>query len=457
MLSWIDAAVAELLLFAGVGLLIGGVDDLAVDLIWLIRGWRRARTVYAVHQRATMTTLAPPDRPGRIAILIGAWHEGKVIGRMLRRALATIDHDDYRIYVGTYCNDLATGAAVAAVAREDDRIRHVVSAVPGKTTKGENLNRIWSYLLADEQVSGIRYKAIVFHDAEDVIHPFELRLFDRMIEQADVVQIPVLPIADPRSPWIRGHYCDEFAESHHRQIIVRETLGAAVPLAGVGCAISRRAVGHIARIGGGRPFDAASLTEDYELGLRLRELGYRGIFMLLPESPDGPPVAVRAYFPDRIRDAVTQKRRWIAGIAMAGWDRLGWTGHPGEYWMRLRDRRVLLATAVLAAAYLALVGWGLSFFGHLAEGTAPPSLGPWLTAVCGINLLLLLWRGAMRYHSVRRFYGAAEAWRAPLRIIVSNAIAMMASARAVLLYLSHMSGRPLKWDKTDHDFPEDAP
>jgi adsorption protein B len=38
----LQGAAHELLLFAAVGLLIGGVDDLLVDLIWIAPGERRA-------------------------------------------------------------------------------------------------------------------------------------------------------------------------------------------------------------------------------------------------------------------------------------------------------------------------------------------------------------------------------------------------------------------------------
>ena len=52
-------------------------------------------------------------------------------------------------------------------------------------------------------------------------------------------------------------------------------IGAALPLAGVGCAIRRDMIGRIAELRGGAPFDATSLTEDYELGLTIRALGGR--------------------------------------------------------------------------------------------------------------------------------------------------------------------------------------
>ena len=86
----------------------------------------------------------------------------------------------------------------------------------------------------------------MLHDAEDLVHPLELRLFDRLVERAALVQLPVLPLPDPRSRWISGHYADEFAESHIKELVVREAVGAAIPLAGVGCAIERGALDRLA-------------------------------------------------------------------------------------------------------------------------------------------------------------------------------------------------------------------
>lgn len=439
MLDWIDSARVELLLFAAIGI-VGG----------------RRRTVYSIHPRATVASLPPPRAPGRIAVLVGAWQEANVIGRMLSGALARYDHPDYRIYVGTYRNDAPTIDAVQRVAYRDPRIRIVVGEVDGPTTKGENLNRVWRHLVKDEEVSGIRYKAIVLHDAEDLVHAAELRLFDHMIERFDAVQLPVLPLPHASSRWITGHYCDEFAESHHRQMIVREAIGAALPFAGVGCAISRDAMEHIARLGDGVPFDPTSLTEDYELGLRLSELGYRGAMVLLPEQEGGPPVATVAHFPFTLRDSVRQKRRWIAGIAMAGWDRLGWRGRWNEIWMRARDRRTIFVPLVLTAGYAGLLLELASCAGHAVAGTSAPPFHPildWLLALC---LLLLLWRLSLRTVSVLHFYGMSEARRSVPRILIANLISILAGFSALIFYLHHMRGRPLHWDKTDHVFPDEA-
>lgn len=457
MLGWIDAALRETLLFASVGFLIGGVDDLAIDLIWIVRSrWRRWGPRRHIPP-ASLATLPPPRRPGRIAVLIAAWDEQGVIGPMLEQALARIDHPDYRLYVATYPNDPGTTAEVAAIAKRDARVRPVVGPDPGPTTKGANLNHGWAALLADEATSGVRFKAVAIHDAEDVIHSVELRLYDLMIERFDAVQIPVLPLVDPRSRWIGGHYLDEFAEAHHRQLSVREMLGAGVPLAGVGCALSRRALDSIARHNRGRPFDPDSVTEDYELGLRLAELGHRCAFVRLPAYPGAQPVMVRALFPHRIGPAVRQKARWLLGIALAGWDRLGWHGGWAERWMRLRDRRAPLSALLLFTAYASLLLWLASTIGHRAAASPIPAPSPTLALLLDLDLALLLWRGAMRWRAVHHSYGRSEAWRALARLPVSNAIAILAARKALPQYLLHLAGEAPRWSKTRHDFPAEIP
>jgi len=448
-------AIEELLIFSSIGFLIIGLDDVIIDLIWLGRGaWRRL-FLFRRYARATMETLDGPRCPGRLAIFIGAWAESDVIGPMLRAALDRIDHDDYRIYVGTYANDPATVRAVSAVA--DPRIRQVIGLVDGPTTKGECLNRVWQALVEDEARDNILYKAVVIHDAEDVIHRAELRLFDAMIERFDLVQLPVLPLVNPASPWVAGHYCDEFAEAHGRHLVVREALGAGLPLAGVGCAISRHAMDRMAAAGAGKPFDETSLTEDYEIGIRLKDQGLGGIFMSIPARPGGPPVAVRAHFPADFRSAVRQKARWMVGIALAGWDRLGWNGSWAECWMRLRDRKALLAAVLLAVAYLAAGLWLLRAAVGWLTGTPPMQMDPMLIPLLQANLGLLVWRVAMRFLSVSRFYGPREGAMAALRIIPANVIALAAAARALVQYVRLVRGGRLSWDKTSHAFPTSLP
>jgi adsorption protein B len=442
----IDGIAREAMLFAAIGFLIGGIDDLLVDLAYgiaRIRTWLR---------RDAPRSLSASPMP--MALFIPAWDEAAVIGPMLRATLARYASADYRIYVGTYPNDPATIAAVAELAATDPRVRLVVGPVPGPTTKADCLNALWRALLRDE-AAGEPCAAVVLHDAEDLVHPDELRVFAAWLADHDAVQLPVQPLADARSPLVAGHYLDEFAESHGKNLVVREMLGAAIPFAGVGCAIRRDMLGRIADSRGGQPFDAASLTEDYELGLTVAALGGRTRFVRTRDA-DGKLVAVRAYFPASLSAAVRQKARWLTGIALSGWDRVGWQrgGSLGEHWMRMRDRRATLAIPVLAIAYLALVAWGLSLVGHRLAGTPTPTPdGPvgWLLT---INAGLLGWRVVMRVAFTGSAHGAIQAALAVPRVLVANLIALLAARRAIAIYWPTLRGDPARWDKTAHNFPE---
>ena len=446
----IDLVLRETLLFAALGILIGGIDDLAIDAGYMIVRLVRRRRRGAANGEHPL-----PRRQKHLVVFVPAWDESAVIGAMLRAALARFDHPDYRVYVGTYPNDRATIDAVAAVAETDRRVRLVIGTRPGPTTKGDCLNTLWRALERDEAGGGVRADAIVLHDAEDVVHPAELHVFDQMIAEHVTVQLPVLPLVHRGSRLISGHYCDEFSEAHAKQLVVRAALGAAVPLAGVGCAIARPALDRLAAAQGGTPFDPDSLTEDYEIGLTVAREGGRGVFVRMRDG-DGQPIAVRAYFPASLDAAVRQKARWMAGIAFAGWDRIGWTRWSDwrEHWMRMRDRRAPLAVLVLCAAYLSFLAWVASMACHALAGTASPSPSAAMRILLLANAALLAWRLGMRAAFTSRTYGWREGMLAIPRSLVANLIAMLAARRALMLYVTQLLDGVPRWEKTAHVFPE---
>jgi adsorption protein B len=206
------------------------------------------------------------------------------------------------------------------------------------------------------------------------------------------------------------------------------------------------------------PFDAESLTEDYELGLRIAALGGRGTLARVRDWPRGRVAVVRAYFPSTMDTAVRQKARWMTGIALAGWDRVGWGRwyQLGEHWMRMRDRRAPLAVLLLVAAYVALVGSAISTILHSVPGIpASGALAPvWLVVA---NAALLLWRLAVRAWFTGRDYGPVEALLSAPRMVVGNVISMFAARRAVIQYVQMLRGAAPRWDKTAHVFPDVTP
>jgi len=444
---------AELALFAGAGFLLFAVNDLAVDLIYFARRFWRAATVYSRHRRAYASYYVFRPDPGFIALLVPAWDEAAVIASMLKATLSRLDYDNYRIFVGHYRNDPATAAAIASVA--DPRIELVEVAADGPTTKADCLNYLYDALVAYELANDREAKAVVLHDAEDVVHRYELRVFDGMIDRAAVIQLPVLPLIDRHSRWIGGHYCDEFAEAHIKELVVREAVGAAIPLAGVGCAIERRALSRLAAMQDGKPFSGTSMTEDYEIGLKLGALGLKTMFVRIPAEPgDSGVVASRGHFPASLGTAVRQKARWLGGIALSGWDRLGWEGGIGERWMRMRDRRGPLAALLLLAAYSGALLWSQLWLAEALGAPIHARIDPALTILLMINGGLLAWRALMRAWFTASAYGWYEGLLSIPRLIVGNVIAMLAAARAVSL---HLGGGATRWDKTRHVFPAELP
>ena len=445
-------AMLELALFAACGFLLLGASDLAVDLIWIGRTlWRRLRG----RRGLRVEDLDAPASPGRIAVFIPAWDEAAVIAHMLRNTLGAFGEGDYGLYVGCYPNDPATIAAVRSIA--DPRVRLVIGLVPGGTTKADCLNRLWEALIADERGEGRRAKAVVLHDAEDVVHPAELRIFDSLIESFDMIQLPVLPLIDRHTSAISAVYGDEFAESHGKEMVVREALGASVPSAGVGCAFSREALGTVAGRSGGLPFDAASLTEDYELGLKLHAAGAKTAFLRIRSGSGRAVVATKEYFPGTLNAAVNQKARWMTGIALSGWDRLGWGGGLAERWMRLRDRQSVLAALFLLSGYFAGLLWAALWLVELWTGRSGSPLPQGLALLLEINAFILAWRLAMRIGFVIRAYGWRQGIFSIPRVIIGNAIAILAARKAVLSYLSIRRSGVARWDKTSHAFPTEVP
>ncbi|MGB7408801.1 MAG: glycosyl transferase family protein [Pontixanthobacter sp.] len=447
--QWLMLLQHELLLFAGVFFLIGAADELAVDLIFL---WLK------LTGRARTQRVADPgddnggDRPlhGIAAVFIPAWREDRVIGATVSHALAMWPHDELRVYVGCYPNDPATHDAVRKAAAGDARLRLITHHRSGPTTKADCLNQLYHALREDEAASGEAAHMVVLHDAEDMVDPAALNLLDDAVAEADLAQLPVLPLPQAASPWIGGHYLEEFAEAHGKAMVVRDALRTGMPLAGVGCAIRRPMLERLAATKpDGMPFAADCLTEDYELGIGVSDLGGTAWF-IRARNAQGALIATRAFFPADLVAAVRQKTRWIHGIAFQGWDRLGWSGRPAETWMRLRDRRGPFTALVLAAAYLLLILSAAGWIIGLLQNRAPPVISDTLALIVALNFASFAWRALWRFAFTAREYGIGEGLHAVLRIPVANIIAIMAGRRALMAYLRTMTGKPPVWDKTEH-------
>lgn len=445
---WLALLQHELLLFAGVFFLIGAIDDLALDCAWLwLRVTGRART-----RRVNRRELQEQALHGPAAVFLPAWQEADVIGDTIAHLLGSWRYPGLRLYVGVYRNDPATLDAAMQAASHDPRLRLVIHDRAGPSTKADCLNRLYLALCDDERRLGVLFSTILFHDAEDMVDPAALALLDEAVARgADFAQLPVEPLPQAARQWLASHYCEEFAEAHGKAMVVRNAVGAALPAAGVGCAVSREALERLAQ--GSRakiPFAPDSLTEDYELGLAIGESGGDCEFIRV-RGEDDMLIATRAFFPSRLDHIIRQKTRWVLGISLQGWDRTGWTGGLVERWMRARDRRGPLTALTLALGYTLLAVTALLMFAVSMNWADPLPLSPVLTVILYLNLGFFLWRVLWRFAFTVRNYGIAEGVFAVFRIPITNVIAIMAGRRAVAAYWSGLLGSAVTWDKTPHD------
>lgn len=435
-------------------LLLSGLDDIFVDMYyWFHHLFDRKRfNRYRYSDPSRLSQL--PEKP--IAIFVPAWHEHEVIDRMLTNAVTTIQYSRYDIFVGVYPNDPETIQKVEEVGRKYPHIHTVVAAKPGPTTKADNLNSIHQGMLKMENRTGVRYDIVLLHDAEDVIHPLSLKVHNAFIPEYDMVQIPVFPLPVSHGSVVHWTYADEFSENLTKDIIARQHLSGFVPSAGVGTAFNRWMIDFIGTSFARNIFRPSSLTEDYDLALRLA-LGKANL--LYVHRPFGLRVETRAYFPYSFRNAVRQRSRWIMGICLQAWKTIGWRGEPRFRFTLYRDRKALVSNLINLGAYVVvmyMMMYEIVRYFLTAYADLPPIVrqGTLLWNLVVIDTLLMLWRVMHRFICVNRVYGLWPAFLSLFRHPISNVINMVATGRAFALFFkASLKKKQPVWEKTAHHFP----
>ncbi len=454
--------------------LLSGLDDFFIDSFYIVRSIYRMLFVMPKHRPLSAEQLlAPIEQP--IAIMIPAWDESAVIRHMLENTAQSVNYSNYVIFVGTYPNDLATQREVEIARERFGNIRRIVCPKDGPTNKADCLNWIYQGILLYEQETGIRFEMFVMQDSEDIVHPLNLKLFNYLIPRMDMVQIPVFPLEQPWWNFTAGHYIDEFSENHAKDLLVRERLAKTIPSAGVGCAFSRRALDTVARQKQNQLFSIDSLTEDYDFGFRLKAENLRQIFVRQVLRRKAPArsrwtgkerevilkdiVAVREFFPNHFWLSVRQKARWVVGITLQGWAKIGWQGGFWERYMLYRDRKSLVTNIFNLLGYVVvLTVFGLYLNAVLRPDSYryPPLVeqGTWLWNLILADTALLVARSAQRAFHVWRVYGWMQAFLALPRQLWGNVINFAATCRALYLFARYLkTGKLIAWDKTAHAFP----
>jgi adsorption protein B len=435
---WLDHWAVGCLAPLAVWILLSGLDDLFIAYVRLV-------TAGAPFPWPSESNLdAAAERP--IAIFVPLWREHDVIGQMVDRNLSAIRYRNYHIFAGVYPNDELTVRAVDSAAKRHSRVHIACCPHGGPTSKGDCLNWIYRRMLQYEAAHGMRFEVIMTHDAEDVIHAESLRLVNWFSRDYDMVQIPVLALPTGLREFTHGLYCDEFAEYQSKDIPARQVLGGFLPANGVGTSFGRGAIERLAAMRGGRVFDPECLTEDYETGFALHSLGCRQLFVPLRRGVAGP-VATREYFPRNYRAAVRQRSRWVAGIALQGWQRHGWRAPWSRIYWFWRDRKGLVGNLVTPLATLTLP-YGIVRWRYAAPGPV------WLPVLCGATFLISFLQMGMRVFFSARIYGWRFASAAPLRTMWGNVVNCAATYHALREFAAaRLCGHALAWRKTQHACP----
>jgi adsorption protein B len=470
--------IAAKIILIGVGIIfvISGLDELFIDLNHELRRLYRALFIMPRHKALTEEQLL--EKPEQaVALMIPCWDESAVIGRMLENTLKTVNYTNYHIFVGTYPNDAATQFEVERIRERYDNVHRVTCPKEGPTSKADCLNWVHQYVRVFEKEQGIRFEIFAMDDSEDIIHPLALKLYNYLIPRKDMVQLPVFPMEIEWHRFTAGHYLDEFAECHSRDMIVRERLSSTVPSAGVGTAFGRRALDLVAEDNRNQIFNIDSLTEDYDFAHRLRKYDLKEIFVRkalkrktsVKNSITGKHkekyvkdfICIREYFPRTFSAAVRQKSRWVVGITLQGWANLGWRGGFWTKYMYYRDRKSLIThQANLLGNIIVPLFVGMWLFQrYWPETYRFPALvepGSWLAYLLYINAVFLLIRGIQRVRYVNQIYGWRQAFFVPPRFLWGNVINYFATIRALRLYFRYLrTGKLIAWEKTDHVYPSE--
>ena len=451
MYSGVDQIVLAILPPVVVWLVVSGIDDLVLLLLWTILKLRTTAisdpnpplppNPLPNQYRSTEPRPLGSGRPERpLAIFIPLWQEDAVVRAMVTQNVTAIQYKKYDIFIGAYPNDTPTLDAVRDMESRFENVHLCLVPHDGPTSKADCLNWIYQTMLIHEDAALTRFAAIITHDAEDVIHGESLTAINAHLDRFEMIQVPVIPLPTPLTEIVHGIYIDEFCEFQKRDLWVRWRLGGFLPSAGVGTAFSRKAIERLAELGNNRVFEPACLTEDYENGFKVRALGYRQI--LLPLDKTAP--VTREYFPRTWRTAAKQRTRWATGIVWQGLEQHGWKGGPSQWWWHWRDRKGIIGHPIGLLANV------IFLYGVITPIASQSVAGPLIP----LTLTFAAIQAATRAILVATNYGWAQGLMSMLRIPAANLLNTIATMRASRQYWqARARGEQIPWLKTAHQYP----
>ena len=183
---------------------------------------------------------------------------------------------------------------------------------------------------------------VVLYDAEDRPHPMQLQeawlRFSTSDENLACLQAPLV-IANGAQGWLSSMFAFEYAALFRGLLPFLSRGRLLFPLGGTSNHFRRAALEHV---GGWDPYN---VTEDADLGTRLRRFGYRCEMITHPTCEDGPTMT---------RDWISQRTRWFKGWMQT------WLVHMRRPLVLLRD----LGTGSFLVSQIVFAGMVVSALAH---------------------------------------------------------------------------------------------
>lgn len=454
-----------------------GLDDFIWDIIALYYKRKRKDVVLNMQEIS--------DTPYKLlAVIIGAWKEDNVIEDVIHNFLESTIYPKsmYHIFLGVYPNDEATILAVKRLTALYTNVHLIINEKNGPTSKAQNVNHVIRQISKFETERSWKFSAYTIHDAEDVVHPYELKITNSLITRYPALQFPVFPLIKKPNfmnffPNITSStYADEFAENHLFTMVNRDILGAFVPSAGTGFVLSNTVLNSFPD---GNVLPNDSLTEDYRLSLTLyeKEIPMHYVMEKIKRVGDDYSikydyVSTRSIFPNSFKTAVRQKTRWLTGITMQSMkfkdifmSKLPLIGRYSLY----KDQKAKIGNLLVFIGYPVFIYFIASLFIDLPIIYPAYSLSWYLSLIV---TMLMIERQIFRAISIYRIYGLRSVFFAvffppllPFRIIWGNIINFTATVKSYKSFYFSTSetkvkkaskvnkvNKPMKWDKTEHTF-----
>jgi GT2 family glycosyltransferase len=234
---------------------------------------------------------APPEAPGipRFDVIVPAHDEEAGIARTVQSLLA-LDwpRDAFRVLlVADNCTDRTAEVARAAGARVIERIQ------PDLRGKGHALALAFERSRAEG-----RADAVVVIDADTLADRGLLRAFAARLARGEEAIQADYGVQNPEASWRTRLMRIALALFHVLRSRARERLGVSCGLRGNGMCFSHALLARV-------PYDAFSVVEDLEFGLRLGEAGVR--------VAAADEVQVLGEMVSREKGSRSQRRRWEQG------------------------------------------------------------------------------------------------------------------------------------------------